>query len=480
MGPKHIFLFILDAVRKDHLSLYGYQRKTTPNIDKLAKQAEVYNWAFAPAPYTLASVPSILAGKYPIELSNAFTSGRFEEDDFPTLLELKKQGYTTAMFTANIVTSSLKTNLNEFFDYFWDNLTEEELNRPAWLYQKAEVVLTAVEDFVKKHKKDKLFVVIHLMEAHGPYVPQLDSIFKGDELYRQDNRMVDKLVPTTFRGVTAETLETFKVMPKYQAIMQGEDYERRVAEYIAKYDMGIYQLDKNVGAFCHFLEKEALFNNSQLVFTADHGELMGEENIFFSHGILAHPVLSLVPLIIKQPKQAKRIVNKEAVSLIDIMPAIVAGRKQLSPRPVTFTFHPKSIGVMWSGKYIVVHNGEFSDIETTQEDIFPVSSRGLDKILRDYKNFKSRLWLKGFRKIGNKYVEDKKMKREEVLELFKMFLKWQQSLLKRLEKELLNPRRSERLAVRIFLKSLTRENLFKRLREFGEYRWRLLIQKLKV
>ena len=85
--PQYIFLFILDAVRKDHLSLYGYPRTTSPNIDKLANQADVYNWAFAPSSYTLASIPSILAGKYPIELSNMFTGGEFNEKDFEMTME---------------------------------------------------------------------------------------------------------------------------------------------------------------------------------------------------------------------------------------------------------------------------------------------------------------------------------------------------------------------------------------------------------
>ncbi len=464
-----VFLFILDAVRKDHVSLYGYQRKTTPNIDKLAKQADVYNWAFAPAPYTLASVPAILAGKYPIELSNAFTSGQFKRDDFPTLQELKKQGYTTAMFTANIVTSSLKTNLNKFFDYFWDNLTEEELNRPAWLYQKAEVVLAAVEDFVKKYKKDKLFVVIHLMEAHGPYVPQLDSIFKGDELYRKDERMIDRLVPTTFRGVTAETLKKSKVMPGYQAVMRGEDYERRSAEYIAKYDMGIYQLDKNIGSFCRFLEREDLFSVSQLVFTADHGELMGEENIFFSHGILSHSVLALVPLIIKNKKQSKSKQIGDTVSLIDMMPMVVQGGKRLPDRGVVLSMHPKSIGMAWQDRYVVFHNGEFSDIEKERESVLPLARWGLERMLKEMAGMKMDVWVRSYKRdrVGYELIGDDGGEGEVLIESLLFMVK---GLFRQLDKRFRKPKRSERLAIKMLVSSLVAENQLQRLADYVKFK----------
>lgn len=80
--PQYIFLFILDAVRKDHLSLYGYKRKTSPNIDKLAKQSDVYNWAISPNSYTHAAIPSTLTAKYSFEINNSFFSWQFSDNDF--------------------------------------------------------------------------------------------------------------------------------------------------------------------------------------------------------------------------------------------------------------------------------------------------------------------------------------------------------------------------------------------------------------
>ncbi len=467
---SNVFLFILDAVRKDHVSLYGYKRKTTPNIDKLAKQADVYNWAFAPAPYTLASVPSILAGKYPIELSNMFTGGRFNWRDFATLRNLRKQGYMTAMFTANIVTSSLKTNLNQFFDYFWDNLTERELNRPVWLYQKARTVLAAAEAFVEKHKDKKLFVVIHLMEAHGPYVPKVESIFKGDATYKEDKRIIDRLVPTTLRGVTHTTLAKYKIMPRYQALMRGDDYARHVREYIAKYDMGIYLLDKNVGRFLAFLRKNKLYETSRIIITSDHGELLGEENIFFTHGILSHPVLALVPLIIKHPDQSRSKTINQNTSLVKLIPSLLENMSQVISDELIMTMHPKSLGLAWDDKYITVHNGEFSDIGKESENLWPVESKKIEKTILELGDLKIVPWVKRFQKGKIAYCETGG-KVDSDLKWFKLLLYLESRIFSQVKQKFSHPRRSEKLGLKLFFSSLLAENPIKRL-------WRFVTDKL--
>ncbi len=462
MNSKHTFLFILDAVRKDHVGLYGYKRKTTPNIDKLAKKADVYNWAFAPAPYTLASVPSILAGKYPIELSNSFTGGEFDRHDFETLKELRKQGYTTAMFTANIVTSSYKTNLNQFFDYFWDNLTEKELNRPVWLYQKAEVVLAAVEAFVEKHKSKKFFVVVHLMEAHGPYVPKIESIFKGDAIYKKDKRLIDRLVPTTLRGVTQATLAKYKIMPRYQALMYGDDYERNVREYVAKYDMGIYLLDKSVGKFLTFLQKNKLYEPSQIIITSDHGELLGEENIFFAHGVWTHPVLTSVPLIIKFPYQTKKIIRKANYSLIYVIPKLL--EKEVDQGLVA-SFYPRSISVIIKNKYYMFHNGSFG--ENDGSDFWPLEWQGFARVISNISQIKIKPLTKVFCKHNLVF---RNINDNQTNELFAFVLNLEKQMFQQVVKKLNKPKRSERLAIKMFISSLLAENQIKRIWMFIKYK----------
>lgn len=384
--PQFIFLFILDAVRKDHVGLYGYERRTTPNIDKLSEQADVYNWAFAPSSFTLPSVPSIFAGKYPIELSNLFTGGEFDDSDFATLKAMKERGYKTAMFTANIVTSHYQSNLYKFFDFFWDELTERELNRKDMLFQKAGRVLTAAQDFIEKDRKTKLFVAIHLMEAHGPYVPEKRLIFRGDKLYKQDKRRVARVANDSFTGVTYDLLKKETVMPKYQLLdlIEGpdgeiEDFEKNINEYIAKYDMGIYSLDKALGEFFKFLRSKNIFDNSKIIITSDHGEALGEENIFFSHGIYTSPELVNIPLIIKDVGQrGERRINKN-YSLTSIVKEILGTDENKNEDIVIYSFHPKSLSLINNDNFLMIHSGDLDVIDNKEKHLFetPLSKEKL-------------------------------------------------------------------------------------------------------
>jgi hypothetical protein len=385
--PKFIFLFILDAVRKDHLRFYGYSRKTTPNIDKLAKQSDIYQWAFSPSSYTLTSVSSIIAGKYPIELSNLFTGGEFSNKDFESLENLKNKGYKTAMFTANIVTSHYHANLYKYFDFFWDELTEKESNRDDILYQKAEVVLKNVRNFISKNKKKKLFIVIHLMEAHGPYTPWIESVFKGDAIYKKDKRKIGRVVNDMLYGINFDLLKKFKIIPRYQLLnlIEGSnkeicDYNSNINEYIAKYDMGIYLMDKEVGGFLNFLQKNKMFEQSKIAITSDHGEMMGEENLFFAHGSLTHPSLVSTPLIIKNPYQKAEKTIKDNFLLIDIF-------SDEKNRDVIIT-HPQSFSLVEGNYFINVHNADLSHNGALYQNIFVTNDYNLENIFDNFINLK--------------------------------------------------------------------------------------------
>jgi hypothetical protein len=438
-NPQYIFLFILDAVRKDHLSLYGYPRKTSPNIDKLARQSDVYNWAFAPSSYTLASVTSILAGIYPIELSNMFTGGKFNEKDFESLTNLKKQGYKTAMFTANIVTSHYQTNLNKFFDYFWDNLTEKELNRTDILFQKAEAVMKEVKDFVQKNKKEKLFIVIHLMEAHGPYTPWIKSIFKGDEIYKKDKRKIERLVNDALSNISWEMVEKYKIMPKYQALnlieTNGiiEDFNPNINKYIAKYDMGIYLMDKELGNFFDLLKKKNIFDKSKVIITADHGEIMGEENIFFIHGSLTHPILANIPLIIKNPKQNKNSVINNNFSLTWLLK-----KKESKNLKDVFVFHPQSFSFLDDDLYVNIHNAQFSHNGAKFQNLFITNELNFEEVIDNFSAIQNDLKINFYQKDSKTLLFKKIKKQYDLKKILSLFLEIQKYNFKNLKLKVIN------------------------------------------
>ncbi|MCP2521145.1 sulfatase-like hydrolase/transferase, partial [SCandidatus Aminicenantes bacterium Aminicenantia_JdfR_composite] len=97
----NVILILLDAVRFDHVGCYGYKRKTTPNIDRLAENGVIFENAFSHSSHTLESVPSLLTSTYP-STHNVKTITSAIPDDILTLPEIfKSYGYKTAIFSTN-------------------------------------------------------------------------------------------------------------------------------------------------------------------------------------------------------------------------------------------------------------------------------------------------------------------------------------------------------------------------------------------
>ena len=101
-GAPNVLLIVLDTVRADHLSLYGYPRDTSPNLARLAKEGVRFDLARAAAPWTLPSHASLFTGRWPHELGVEKLG--WLDAAYPTLAEyLGARGYDTAGFVANTV-----------------------------------------------------------------------------------------------------------------------------------------------------------------------------------------------------------------------------------------------------------------------------------------------------------------------------------------------------------------------------------------
>ncbi len=435
-NPQYIFLFILDAVRKDHLSLYGYKRKTTPNIDKLAKQADVYNFAISPSSYTHAAIPSLLTGFYPFELNNPFYSWKFSTKEMHNLKQIKKNDYFTALFTAHISSSKLNSNLYRFFDFYYEDLNLSETNRKEMLVGESKNVINNLINFVNKNKRKKIFSFIHLMEAHGPYLSNYKSIFLNDEFFKKENRIIEKIVFDDLRGVTDETLKN-KILPRYQLFQpiydqygNIEDFNNKVKYYVAHYDNGIYTQDKYIGKFISYLKKIEIFDKSLIAITSDHGELIGENNIFFSHGIYTHPALINVPLIIKWPYQKQKKIIKENFSTQYLLSLIfkeinLRVNKNLNINNALISLTSQSISILKNNKIILLHNDKYHFSGCLYNCIFPIWSFTSKEIIENYLNLIINPHIKKFIKIKKNFIEVNNFRDKEdfYYELSYIFLK---------------------------------------------------------
>jgi hypothetical protein len=114
-GAPNVLLLILDTVRAADMSLYGYARRTTPELERFAERATVFDRAFAPSSWTLQSHASMFTGRDAFELRVSWDRGLGPE--WPTLAEvLRARGYATAAFVANEVFTGWESGLGRGFE----------------------------------------------------------------------------------------------------------------------------------------------------------------------------------------------------------------------------------------------------------------------------------------------------------------------------------------------------------------------------
>jgi arylsulfatase A-like enzyme len=305
--PAHIVLVTADALRDDHLSMNGYPRATSPNIDAFAEGA----WKFADAvtviPKTSPSFATMFTGWHP-EMHGVRSNLEVVPQQAPLLAEiLREHGYRTAAFVANPVLDA-RWGFGRGFDEYrlFPRQTGMEELRGAFL------------DWAQRPWGRPTFVWVHLIDPHGPYTPPADysAIFAGDALDRET--VTAPIQYTPMSGFDANKI--LGAIPAYQ--LRGN--ESRVSFYVREYDAEIRYADAIFGEFLGLLRVRGLYDSSLVIFTSDHGESLGENDYYFEHGWYAYDTSLKIPLLIKEPGQRTGRRVAEQVSNLDFFPTVLA------------------------------------------------------------------------------------------------------------------------------------------------------------
>ncbi|TAM34229.1 hypothetical protein EPN54_06580 [bacterium] len=302
----NVILVVIDALRYDHLSCYGYKRETCPNIDALAKKGALFTQAISQSSHTAPSVSSIMTSVMP----NAhFVSGWGCKlnPKFSTLSEiLKSRGFKNAFFCGN-KTFKIRgvPGMERGFDSFFVTSFNEK-----------EITAKTIQ-FIRRNKNRQFFIYAHYMNTHSPYIPseQFKDLFIDDNLYDEKRRL--PIVKPS------DGLYGYGGIPEYLSRQHmgitNPDY------YIAKYDQGLRTVDEEIGTILKALEACRLDKKTIFIITSDHGEMLGEKNLYFHHAIFLYEPLIRVPLIIRCDKIIPRnkVIKQEVSASIDIMPTIL-------------------------------------------------------------------------------------------------------------------------------------------------------------
>jgi arylsulfatase A-like enzyme len=294
VGEFNVILISVDALRPDHLGVYGYPKNTSPFIDELSKESVVFLDVLSQVPSTRYSHQSLFTSKYLLN----------PEGDYSTSLTLAEylrgNGYKTAAFTSGGFMSKV-FGLDKGFDLYEDRYSAPSNVGKIGL----KSINPKVIKWLSENQKQRFFLFIHTYDVHWPYCPPDPYFHMFIDSYKNSSIFASKDFYSKCGKIDYNKLT-----------LSAND-----VNYVkAFYDGGIRYTDDMLRNLFKEIEKLGLYNNTIIVITADHGEGMGERG-HFGHGQLFDEQLR-IPLIMRIPNYKHQIV-KEPVQSIDIFPTIL-------------------------------------------------------------------------------------------------------------------------------------------------------------
>ena len=324
MRRPNVLLISIDTLRADHVSCYGYHRKTTPNIDRLAEEGMLFENAYSTAAWTPPAHASMLTGLYPSH-HGAVDNNRLSRT-IPTLAEvLLESGYKTAGFVNNSQVGELVglEKGHETFVEVWKGTGGVSIVKRGMDYlvrrvkefigindHGADRTNQIVRSWVQENKQNPFYLFIHYIEPHNPI--NAPHPFKHKYWEHKNNPNVDK-----------KKLYLIATNPLIYFTNNIKLNQEEIAALKALYDGEISYLDHKIGELMKFLKEEHIYDNTMIILTADHGEHFGEHGLYSHVASLYEPILR-IPLIMKLPEGFKAPVRvEELVQLVDIFPTVI-------------------------------------------------------------------------------------------------------------------------------------------------------------
>jgi len=314
-----VLLVVLDTVRADHLSLYGYERKTTPHLDHFAERAWVFEDVTMPADMTLSGHASLFTGRYVYHHGAQEVSGRLDASAVTLAELLSHAGYTTAAVVANCGWLDSRHGLAQGFAFYdarcgvspfagsrgalLKSSVLDELRRvlfpeqATWRWRSAEDITDEALRLWEQlaHGPRPLFLFVNYMDVHRPIQPpgSYATLFPGRD-------------------------PSFRMMEDWsRAERQGVASAAQRRHLVSQYDGALRYLDAQ-------LQRLLVRSGGALVVvTADHGEGFGDGH-GFGHGRSVYQDVVGVPLVIRQPEQQEGRRLRMPVSGVDVLPSVLA------------------------------------------------------------------------------------------------------------------------------------------------------------
>jgi arylsulfatase A-like enzyme/tetratricopeptide (TPR) repeat protein len=279
---RGVVLISIDTCRADHLSCYGFPKKTTPHIDRIAEEGVLFENVVTPAPITLPAHVSLLTGLIPPCHGIHDNLNYCLPEEILTLTEmLKANGFRTGAVVSAFVLDA-RFGLHQGFDNFQDDFVNG-YNTVSGSQRRGDETTEFAIQWLKQHKNGKFFLFLHYYDPHFPYDPP----------------------------------------GPYAAQYANDPYSGEIAF-----------TDHCIGRVVETLKELQMYDSTLLIIAGDHGEMLGEhgekEHLFF-----IYEAALKVPLLVKMPGGSREPARvKETVGLIDVVPTVCSLLNIDIPKPI--------------------------------------------------------------------------------------------------------------------------------------------------
>ena len=322
-AASNVLLVLIDTLRSDRLSCYGYERPTTPRLDALAADGAIFLEHYTQGSHTRAAMPSLLYSRYFAKSLFAATSRM----PLSTADELFQQMDESAIALPSVMGAAgrrtvlinshpwlqPRTELARLYDEVHQLRHEapHEAERPR-PYASAERMIADAMEWLSDNGDEPFFMHLHLMDLHEPlrYTADAEAMLRDNAPRAPERWDFDE-----------------------RELGKDEIVGDRLAWLNAAYDGALRTVDRELGRLFDFLRQRGLAESTLVVVTSDHGETLFERRGKRGHGGPMFELVARVPLILHYPPRVPVMRVAELSESVDVLPTLVVLTDALSTVP---------------------------------------------------------------------------------------------------------------------------------------------------
>lgn len=341
-NSPHVFFLMCDELRADSLGFMGNSIVRTPYLDELAQDSVIFEQAYTNCPMCVPARASLMTGRNPLSHGILDNAMRMVEDEQPLPELLREHGYTTTMYgKLHVHRTPEQCGFDEFMNGSPDPYTsflgikDPEMRRqstfkknegdiPLVIHGKSpthpdqtscsrltEAYIDRIQDV--PHSDRPIFHYLSLLDPHTPYMPT--------QPYADMYDPAELPLPLNAGRTLADKPITQRYFHKVRGFdkLDAEDYRKSLSSYYGL----VTHVDDRIGKVIAKLKELGLYDNSLIIFTSDHGAMMGEHGFIEKWGHMYEPVVR-IPLLVKLPGGHNGGMRHQSFAeIIDIMPTLL-------------------------------------------------------------------------------------------------------------------------------------------------------------